>query len=130
MIKPINDASGTIIFVKQHGVVTLENMRLGISFLRDNKDLPKNLRILEDSTDVKVTFSIKEIDFLVEALNETTQNFSTVKHAVILNSPVNTVFAMILASKKLVKNYELSVFSSVSAALAWLGSDLKSVPTE
>ena len=43
MIKPLNDASGTIIFVKQHGVVTLENMRLGISFLRDNKDLPKKI---------------------------------------------------------------------------------------
>ncbi len=130
MIKPINDAYGTILYVKQQGEVSLENMRLGISFLRSNKDLPKNLRILEDSSDVKVTFTIKEIDFLVEALNETIQNFISVKHAVILNSPVNTVFAMILESKKLVKNYELGVFSSFSAALTWLGSDLNSVPSE
>jgi hypothetical protein len=130
MIKPINDANGTIIYVKQEGIVHIENMMLGISFLRDNKFLPKNLRILEDSTNVEITFTIKDVKLLVEALNEATQSFNSVKHAVILNSPKNTVFAMILTSKKLMKNYELNVFSSVSAALSWLGSDLTTLPTD
>lgn len=128
MIKLINDNDGVLVYARQEGSVSIDQMLDGLRFMAKNTSLPRQLRIIEDSRKAKVTFSHNDIEQLVNAINELMIHYEGVRHAVVLDSPINTVFAMLFNTKRLSVAYRLEVFASVEAALAWLNSNLKTLP--
>ncbi len=125
MIEKKTDSKGLLIVAQQRGLKNIEDMINAMNYLIAATDLPEQLRILEVSTDVEVTFSIESIDILADVCKEATKKYKNIQHAVVLNSPVNTVLALLMSHKKLPKEYQLQVFSTRAAALLWLQSDLK-----
>lgn len=128
MIKLINDNDSVLVYARQEGSVSIDQMLDGLRFMAENTSLPRQLRIIEDSRKAKVTFSHNDIEQLVNAINELMIHYEGVRHAVVLDSPINTVFAMLFNTKRLSVAYRLEVFASVEAALAWLNSNLKTLP--
>lgn len=123
-IKLLNDNNGPLIFALQSGQISIEAMERGLAYINNDQELPRNLRILEDSRNVTITFTKKDMKPLLTAINKTATKYEVIRHAVILDSPVNTVFALIFRSKQLASNYLLEVFSTTGAALKWLNSNL------
>lgn len=113
---------GFILETKQEGKVYLEDMLKGLQMIKESVQLPRNLKILEDSRQAQVMFGVKDLEFLLDSLDEAAANYESIKHAVLLNNPLSTVFAMLINSKKLTNHYELKVFTTREAALAWLNS--------
>jgi len=80
------------------------------------------LRIFEDATNSKITFSVNEIDILVKNMNETVQKFEMIKHAVVHDSPDNTALTILIEQSNINKNYVVQIFSTKEGALDWLNS--------
>ncbi len=130
MIKLINDNYGVVIYARQEGSISIEQMLDGLRFMAENTSLPRQLRIIEDSRKAKITFTHNDIELIVNAINEMMVKYESVRHAVLLDSPINTVFAMLFNTKRLSVAYRLEVFASVERALSWLNTDLKSLPED
>ncbi len=122
MIEAMVDKDGLILYVKSQTVVKLENMLNGLEYLHNDATLPRDLRILEDATKVEVNFNISDIDILLEKMHEVAQEYNSILHAVIHDSPKNTAFAMIIEQNKVIDNYLLKVFSTEQGALQWLSN--------
>ncbi len=120
MIEKRVDQEGVILFVKSNPVVQLEDMLNGLDYLQKNSDLPKDLRILEDATNVKVAFVISDIDILIKKMHKVIQKYNTIRHAVIHDSPENTAYAMLIHANKISDDYMLRIFSTRKEALLWL----------
>jgi hypothetical protein len=122
MIEKKVDKEGVILHVKSNVIVKLENMLNGLEYLKKDKTLPRNLRIFEDATNAEVAFNINDIDILIEKMHEVVQEYNTIRHAVLHDSPKSTAFAMIIERKKIDTNYMLKIFSTTYAAFKWLNN--------
>ncbi len=115
----LNKETGILEFFTQNQA-TLEGMLEVLEFLKTDRDLPRNLRILEDGREAIASFPIHEFASISEKLKEVLVEYNSIKHAVIHKTPVNTVYAMIFGQKHAPPNYRIEVFSTREAALAWL----------
>jgi hypothetical protein len=120
MIKKKFDDKGFYLFIKSNPIVTLENMLNGLEYLQKDTTLPRDLRIFEDATNVEVTFDISVVDLLQEKMQEISQKYNSIRHAVIHNSPKNTAFAMLIGQNKIVDKYQVEIFYTEQAAYKWL----------
>ncbi len=62
MIKLINDNYGVVIYARQEGSISIEQMLDGLRFMAENTSLPRQLRIIEDSRKAKITFTHNDIE--------------------------------------------------------------------
>ena len=120
MIEEKSDKFGSYLFSKKDSKVDIESMLKGLDFLDINKSLPKRLRILEDATNVKVTFDKKDIERILDRLKEVSRKYISIRHAVVQNSPENTALAILLCKRLKSDIYKLGVFSTKQGALEWL----------
>jgi hypothetical protein len=120
MIEKKFDDKGFYLFIKSNPIVTLENMLNGLEYLQKDTTLPRDLRIFEDATNVEVTFDISVVDLLQEKMQEISQKYNSIRHAVIHNSPKNTAFAMLIGQNKIVDKYQVEIFYTEQAAYKWL----------
>lgn len=72
MIDKKTDSKGLLIVAQQSRLVHIKDMINAMNYLIAATDLPEQLRILEVSTDVEVTFSIESIDILADVCKEAT----------------------------------------------------------
>ena len=122
MIDKKVDKEGVILHVKSNVIVKLENMLIGLEYLKKDKTLPRNLRIFEDATNSEVAFNKNDIDILIKKMHEVVQEYNTIRHAVLHDSPKGTAFAMLIERNKIDTNYMLKSFSTTNAASVWLNS--------
>lgn len=111
-----------ILYITTTGTPTMDDMLLGLEFLKKNIDLPRNLRVLEDATMSKALFSDDKLALIIERLEDVLTQYTSYRHAVIHHDPHGTALAMLTQS--LINNpiYELGVFCTFDAAKAWLMS--------
>jgi hypothetical protein len=119
-IKSGFDTNEGILYTKPVGDITIDYMLNGIEMLSANKELPKDLKILENALEAKATFQSKDISMLAEKLDIALENFNSIRHAVVHKNHLNTAFAILIGNKIKNHKYTLKVFSSVEAANAWL----------
>lgn len=118
-----SDSKGDYFYRKTMPVITLEDMIESIDYFEKGDNLPEKLRIIEDSRDVKVNFSIKDIPAIMQKVSKVSEKFDIVRHAIIYNSPVYTAYGLLAENLISNKKYFLKSFSSVSAAKEWLEID-------
>jgi hypothetical protein len=122
MIEERSDELGLFLFVKSDTKVGIENMLKGLEFLKENSSLPRRLRILEDATHVNVNFDKNDFERIYNKLQEVSQNYISIRHAVIQDSPENTALAILLCKKLKFDNYTLGIFSSEQGATEWINN--------
>ena len=118
-----SDSKGSYFYRKLKPEISFSDMLDTLNYFKDCSNLPSNLRILEDSRDVKVAFSIKEIPDIMKDAIEIMKSYDLVKHAIVYNSALYTAYGLL--AEKFVSNerYFLKVFSSMEAAKDWLEID-------
>lgn len=118
-----SDSKGDYFYRKTMPVITLEDMIESIDYFEKGDNLPESLRIIEDSRDIKVNFSVKDIPEIMQKTEKVAEKFDLVKHAIIYNSPIYTAYGLLAENLISSKKYFLKSFSSVSAAKEWLEID-------
>jgi hypothetical protein len=120
MAKTFYDSDFQILFVGTDKKITLEDMFSQLEELKNNEDLPRDLKILEDSRLSSVDFNENDLPKLAKSLTEVLGKYKSFRHAVLLDNPIQTAYAIMMSN--LVKNpkYNLKVFSTVEAAKEWL----------
>jgi hypothetical protein len=122
MIEIRTDDKGLLLFAKDDAIVSLKDMLYGLDYLEMNDSLPRNLRLLEDSTNVTVTFVVNDLDKILKRIHEVSEKYESIRHAVLHDSPVNTAYAFMMEKYIRDNRYKLKVFSTMSAAMAWLNT--------
>lgn len=123
MIKIVEDSKGVVIMVKSAPVVMFQDMLDGLNFLKNNEELPREIRIVENAIGSKADFSISELNKLSHKMDEVSEKFNNIMHAVVHDDPLNTAFALIIQRRKLTSNYQLNVFSTIEQAYKWIDFD-------
>jgi hypothetical protein len=121
-----SDSKGSYLYRKSNPVVTLDYMIETIDYFDKGDKLPQNLRILEDSRDISIKFSIQEIPAILKKASKVAEKYQLVKHAIIYNSPVYTAFGLLAENLISNKSYYIKAFSSITAAREWLEIDSSS----
>jgi len=91
-----------------------------IDYCLNNKELPRNLLILEDARLANPEFSPQDLSRIAEKQKKLFPLYQSVRHAVIHNTPENTALAMVFEQKHISPAYKLKVFSTEEGALIWL----------
>jgi len=84
------------------------------------KDLPKKLRVLGIDNGLNIKFSPSDTLKLADVRKQTIEQFEDVKHAYVVDDPMNTALAVLTTSETQSPNYSVKIFSSKKAALDWL----------
>jgi hypothetical protein len=114
------DPNDGILYTRSADNTNLDDMLRGIGGLMSNSALPRNLRILEDGRGIHITFPVKDIAVLVDRLSSALDEYSSIRHAVIHDDPINTAFAVLIGLQVKHEKYELKVFSTYAAARNWV----------
>ena len=91
--------------------------------IKDNKYLPRNLKMITDATKANYLFSLNEIQIISHALKENTKHFESVKSAMLQSKPIETAKSMIMQQENVTLHYQHKIFYTRTAALKWLLQD-------
>lgn len=122
MLNPGFNAESGIFYTRTSGSIGLEDMYAGIEMIKNADHFPRNLKILENSTETRVTFTVQELPVIVERLMTLNEVYESIRHAVIHNDPVKTALALLIQKHHTLSNYELQVFATETAAIHWLNN--------
>jgi hypothetical protein len=116
----VNTESGIVESIFE-GVVGIQEIAEHIKKLGSDESLPADLRILTDTRNAVFDFNTKSIDLLIEALKNSNIKHTSIKDAIIQDSPDITAYAFIYG--KMIshrQNHQLRIFSTISSAINWL----------
>lgn len=114
------DTDLNILVTEPKGDITAEVLIKYYNSLPKRRDIPRKLKVLVIGTDCRVLTEPKELDYIVDAVNESTSHFESIKEALILDGPYATVIGTLWSERIKSINYNAKVFSTKNAALQWL----------
>lgn len=109
-----------IIEVSSSGIIQLQDMIGRMEALLSNEQTPRAFCLLEDARQAKVTFTYYDLDILVKKLDYWLAFYTHIKHAVVHSKPLPTAFTVAIKQRITAPNYQLEVFSTLTAARKWL----------
>jgi hypothetical protein len=123
MVQRIFHEADGILYVNMEGTISLIDMFDGVDFLVKERNLPRELKILESAEKVKVTFDENDISLIVDNFEKSMGSYESIRHAVIHSDPTNTAYTIIASNMIKNCNYHLMVFSTIEAAKLWLNKN-------
>lgn len=109
-----------ILFIKVSGTVSFEDMTGSLSILSENDKLSRNLLIIEDAREARISFTERQIPELISQIRQVEKKYHSIHHAVIHTDPINTALALLLSRQLTTRIYSLEVFSTETGARLWL----------
>ncbi len=123
MIDYIFDKNENILHVKAKGEIDFPNYIKGLRKLTTDTQLPGRLKILEDMRELITQPDVNSIRNLSEGLNVVTDRFTRIRHALVIDDPLYTAFALIVKARLKHESYTMNIFSTKEAAYNWLKDD-------
>ena len=102
------------------GDISAEDIIKHSLFVANNKNFPRILKIITDSTNAHYTFSPAIIKKLLKYVEESLRNYEFIKDAFIHSNPVETAYSHLLEIEQNHDNYSHRIFSTKKAAIHWL----------
>jgi hypothetical protein len=92
-------------------------------WVANNKELPRELKILTNACDAE--YKISKVDFneLMVALENNCKFYKCIKAAYTQRKPIETALSTLTSYRSTIPNYFHAVFYSKEAAIAWLLSN-------
>ncbi|MCK5169762.1 MAG: hypothetical protein KAQ75_07780 [Bacteroidales bacterium] len=124
MITYIFNSVTGILEAKFEDKVSIKDIIEYVLLLREDKSLPKKLKILTDATKGKFPKGVvpKDMIKLVEVNKESLAQRDFIYDAFIVSGTFEMALGMLYKSISKTKNYRFNVFSTKEAALKWLTS--------
>jgi len=102
------------------GDITREDLIKYIDSTRINKDYPRKLKILTDSTNANMLLSKDDLKLVVDSNLSSLEQYDFIYDAIITVNPKETAFSMWFKKMSATNKYKFEVFSTVEAARKWL----------
>lgn len=102
------------------GDVYLKDIIDCIDSVSMNRDLPRRLRIITDSSKAKLLVQPEELPLIVEANLKRLDYYDTIIDAMIPANPHDTALAILYMELAAIAKYSFRIFSTPEAALKWL----------
>lgn len=105
---------------KFEGEVVLKEIIVYINETKNNKTLPRVLKILTDSTKAEFCIASTDLGKIVEANNQSLEQYDYIIDAIVLARPKETALSILYMEMAKNKKYYFRVFSTQRAAKEWL----------
>lgn len=110
-----------VLEVKFIGDLDIKNVLEYYDFVRKDKSLPKNLKVLIDCSQVKFKIETTEVVYVKEAVWQTVKVSHPLREAIIVDQPYETVIATLFGNLSFdIELYNFAIFCTKEAALDWL----------
>ncbi len=93
------------------------------NYISENKELPRNLKVLTDARKATYVFNFKKAAQVITTLKKSLQKYESLTYAFIHSKPKETAYSQLLAADKVHKNHFHRIFASREKALEWLKKD-------
>lgn len=103
-----------------HGDVTAEEIIDYINATRMNSEYPRYLKILTDATEANMIFSADALPSIVEANNQSLEQYEAIIDAIVLDSSREMALSVFYEQLSKAPKYQFRVFSTREAATTWL----------
>jgi hypothetical protein len=108
--------------VNYTGVVTLEEIIDYIETVKNDKSLPRTLKILTIANNITMDFKTEDLAKIVYAVTESVKNYDFMIDAFIVDKSKETAFSLLFSNISTRDNYKFNVFSTEDAAQKWISS--------
>lgn len=115
-----HDEDFKILRVRYPGMLTKEEIIGHYEELRTNNSFHRNIRILIDCKDSNFTVKPDDVPELLDAARNAARNYKSVKEAMMVTDPYETVIVTLFEKGIDLPNYRFKVFYTEDAALRWL----------
>lgn len=102
------------------GSVTFEELIDYIDSVKNNRILPRRLKICTVAKNIDMIFEPEDLGKIVGAVTESIKNFEFTVSAFVVDKSKETAFSLLFKSMSEQENYRFNVFSSTKAAEQWL----------
>lgn len=92
--------------------------------IRDNINLPRELKMLTDATKASYNFTPDKIPIINQKIKNDIKNYISVKAAFLQSRPTETAMSVVFEEQNEVEKYNHRIFSTREAALQWLLNDI------
>lgn len=115
-----HDEEIIILRVRYPGMLTKEEIIAHYDELKTNTSFHRNIRILIDCRDSTFVVKPEEVPELIAAAKESVSEYDSVKEAMMVIDPYETVIVTLFEKGINFPNYWFKVFYTEEAALNWL----------
>lgn len=120
MVTTLYNADTNIYYIHYSDTVLLDEVLNTIETIGNDHTLPRELKILEDSSSKNVLITFTDLEKVVDKINEALGHFSYVKHAIIDAKPIVIAFTTLVDLKLDKSKFTICNFSTREAAIKWL----------
>lgn len=119
VVSEFNPLTG-ILEAKFEGSVYLKEILDYIISTKNNKELPRDLKIITDASQASYNFSYKELQNIVIENKKSLKQYNSITDAIVVTDPNTTAISMLYQELEKTKKYKFKIFSTKEAALDWL----------
>lgn len=109
-----------ILEAKFEGHVNLEEILDYIISTKNNKDFPRDLKIITDASQASFNFSYNGLQSIVSENKKSLKQYSSITDAIIVTNPKTTALSILYQELEKTKKYKFNIFSTKEAAMDWL----------
>lgn len=119
------DKDEQIIYIDRQGKIDIQDLlTLAMNIIKSFPD-PGNMLIIDDTRNSCLNFEADGIAILSEEIGKLAKYYKMVKHATIVESPVDTALNVLYEQLILNnENYFFKTFSTMNAARSWIKSGI------
>ena len=110
-----------IVTIIENGELEIEKMETLLNTVSSNEvDNKKSIKVLYDLRKAKVLVKNNYHINMTQITNQYSKYFDSIKTALLVDDPIQTVFAILYSEAKAMPNVKREVFSTSMAAKRWL----------
>lgn len=109
-----------ILYTKYSGIITVFDIVEFIIDTKNNKQYPRNLRILSDAREADFLLNPEDLDIIINENNQSLKNYNFIFDAILVDSPKETALTVLYQKLSSTDNYKFELFISERKAENWL----------
>jgi len=109
-----------ILETKYMGNIYLQEVVDYIRATKENKDHPRDLKIISDASQAIFVFTINDLEVIINENNASLEKYDSIIDALIVEDPKSTALSILYQRLERNNKYKFNVFSTHEAAEEWL----------
>ena len=102
------------------GNIYLQEVVDYIRSTKENKDHPRDLKIISDASQAIFVFTINDLEVIINENNASLEKYDSIIDALIVEDPKSTALSILYQRLERNNKYKFNVFSTNEAAEEWL----------
>lgn len=105
---------------KFEGKVALKEVLDYIIVTKNNKEYPRNLRIMTDASQATFDFSFNDLQSIVAENERSLEQYESISDAIIVSDPHTTALSILYQEMEKNPKYKFNIFATKEASIRWL----------